>query len=594
MGNRNYILLITFFLSLTAHGQQYQLIWSDEFNENTLNESYWNYELGNGNGGWGTGQLDYCTKDNVVLSNGTLKLVLKKEDVAPGFHYSSGRINTQNKKYFKYGKIEARCKIPAGFGVGAAFWMLPQFNNYGGWPKSGEIDILETNGNTLFTNYGTVHFMQWDIHQFKGNHAYCDSNLSTTWHDYTILWDENSIKWLLDGEQYHEFVLTNGIDGRKPFNEEFYIIISAGIGSNFSGKKIDDKLLPQNFEIDYVRCYKELTQPTITSAATSPSGDKILLKFSEEMNLNNSNPNNFKVLTDNNSEYKVASIAKSYRIDDQIELSLSSPVAANDILKLSYNGNKITSKYNQPIPEYQNLTIHNLIFSAPPTIVSAICNEDPFAIEISFTHDIDTASIKSDLIDIKKNGNHMSFLVSPTNRPKVVRIELTEAILKGDSINIALQPQAIKSMTNVGNRRTDDIPITYSLPAIPLAPVKIEAENYNDQYGVLTEDCKDTLGGKNVGYIDPKDWMSYFVNVDTNGHYQINLRTSSDKSMSMMKLFIDGKFHEMVFTPFTGDWQKWKSHKSQPIELKKGVHTIKIECSGGGYNVNWLEVLKAD
>ncbi len=583
------LVLSSIYLSSPSYPQDYELIWADEFDGNSLNETYWNYELGNGNGGWGTGQMDYCTKENVVVSDGTLKLVLKKEDPAKGFFYSSGRINTQNKKYFKYGKIEARCKIPAGHGIGAAFWMLPQFEKYGWWPRSGEIDILETNGHTPFTNYGTVHFMQWDIHQFKGNHAYCDSNLAETWHTYTILWNENSIKWLLDGQQYHEFNLSEDIDGRKPFNEEFYIIISAGIGSNFSGKKIDDKLLPQNFEIDYVRCYKELTNPKIISAITDDLGTQVRVKFSEPIDLaENNSVNDFKIISQN-TEYSITKISRAYRDDQTVLLELNSSIEKNDRLTLSYSGQSIISKFNQPASPTSKIMVYNLIDGSPPQLIEVRTESDPFIIDLEFSKPLRASSIDTDRISISKNGQITRFEIDSITKSGL-KLKTEQAILQSDTVKINFQQGAISSTDSGAVAATGQIQVLNRQKKLASAPSRIEAEDYYYQSGIRTEDCNDTGNGKNIGYIDPKDWMSYYIHVEEESTYLLKLRTSCNKTGTMLQVWVDGKFHKMLFPPFTGDWQKWTDLIAGELELDRGVHELKIKCSGGGFNLNWLEM----
>ena len=127
----------------------YKLVWSDEFNGNELDTSIWNYNYGNGDNvaGWGNNELEYYTDDkaNVKVQNGSLIITARAEKDENGktMRYTSGRLNTSGKASFKYGKMEARIKIPSVKGLWPAFWMLGQ-NEPKGWPYCGEIDILET------------------------------------------------------------------------------------------------------------------------------------------------------------------------------------------------------------------------------------------------------------------------------------------------------------------------------------------------------------------------------------------------------------------------------------------------------------------
>ncbi|HHU37609.1 MAG TPA: glycoside hydrolase family 16 protein [Treponema sp.] len=135
----------------------YTLVWADEFNGSSLDTSKWNYDIGNGDWGWGNGEAQYYRAENVKVSDGILKITAKKENYA-GFAYTSGRINTKNKFAPKYGKIEVRAMTPVGSGTWPAFWMLGSNMDSVGWPKCGEVDIMEIFGANSATNLGTVHW----------------------------------------------------------------------------------------------------------------------------------------------------------------------------------------------------------------------------------------------------------------------------------------------------------------------------------------------------------------------------------------------------------------------------------------------------
>jgi beta-glucanase (GH16 family) len=264
---KNLFFSILFLFPFLLQAQTWELVWSDEFEGASLDVCNWTIETGNGQNGWGTGQVDYATarSNNVRLEGGNLILEVHKETDFWGqdywgnwqqWNYTSGRIITRHKVFFQYGKIEARLKIHEGQGIGSAFWMLPQYEMHGVWPRSGEIDIMETNGDQLQKNHGTVHFERWGTHQYDGNDTIVTGNLHTEFHTYAIEWDDQWIKWLLDGEEYHRFSTSQLLDGRLPFREQFFIILSTGVGSQFSGTVIDDSKLPTQVVVDYVRVYK--------------------------------------------------------------------------------------------------------------------------------------------------------------------------------------------------------------------------------------------------------------------------------------------------------------------------------------------------
>jgi len=175
----------------------------------------------------------------------------KKEDVQSN-HYTSSKLITKGKHEFIYGKIEARIKIPLAQGFWPAFWMLGANIDAVDWPVCGEIDIMEhINQDSLL--YGTLH---WD----NNGHVQNGDTLTfkpSDFHIYAIEWDANSIRWYLDGNQFHEVSILNNINNTAAFHKPFYIILNFALGGNWPGQVIDDSKLPANMYIDYVRVYQK-------------------------------------------------------------------------------------------------------------------------------------------------------------------------------------------------------------------------------------------------------------------------------------------------------------------------------------------------
>lgn len=138
------------------------LVWSDEFNGTTLNTANWSFETGDGCPtmcGWGNNELEYYTNrpENLYFDGSNMIIEAKKEAFS-GREYTSSKIVSRGKKHFKFGKMEMRAKLPKGKGIWPAFWMMPQNSVYGGWPRSGEIDIMEMVGHEPNKVYGTLHY----------------------------------------------------------------------------------------------------------------------------------------------------------------------------------------------------------------------------------------------------------------------------------------------------------------------------------------------------------------------------------------------------------------------------------------------------
>ena len=235
-------------LTHPANGQNWQLVWQDEFNGGISPD--WVFETGSG--GWGNNELQFYRRENASVENGNLVITARREDFG-GQRYTSARMKTQGKKSFRYGKIEARIALPSGSGFWPAFWMLGNDITSVGWPACGEIDIME-HINTEDKTYGTVH---WQDN--NGNYAQYGGNLPTNvngFHTYTIEWNDQAIKWFFDGRQFHEVNIANGINGTSEFQNEFFLLLNLAIGGNWPGFNIDEGRLPAQMRVDYVRVYR--------------------------------------------------------------------------------------------------------------------------------------------------------------------------------------------------------------------------------------------------------------------------------------------------------------------------------------------------
>jgi len=228
------------------------LVWSDEFNTaGAPDPGKWGYDLGNNNG-WGNNELEYYTNrtDNAVVSNGTLKINLKKEDYN-GFGYTSARLLTKGKFNFKYGRVEVKAKLPTGVGTWPAIWALGSNVDTTPWPACGEIDIMEHVGKQQNTIFSTMHYPG---HYGGGGVGGTTQNptASTDFHVYSLDWTPANLKFAIDGVVYYTF--PNSAD--LPFNNNFFLILNVAMGGNFGGPAVDPNFTSSSMEVDYVRVYK--------------------------------------------------------------------------------------------------------------------------------------------------------------------------------------------------------------------------------------------------------------------------------------------------------------------------------------------------
>lgn len=228
------------------------LVWAEEFDiPGSPNATKWNYDIGNGSGGWGNNELEYYTNraSNVVVSNGTLKINAIKENYS-GSAYTSARMLTQNNFSFKYGRIEIRAKLPAGLGTWPAIWMLGSNINTTAWPACGEMDIMEQKGSELNKIYATLHYTGHFGANGVGN-TLVISNSSTTFHNYIMEWSATAIKFYVDDQLFHTVANNNSM----PFNQNFFIILNVAMGGNFGGS-VDPAFTTASMEVDYIRVYQ--------------------------------------------------------------------------------------------------------------------------------------------------------------------------------------------------------------------------------------------------------------------------------------------------------------------------------------------------
>lgn len=235
------------------------LVWSDEFNGGSLNGGAWNCETGAG--GWGNNELQNYTNrwNNVRVENGNLVITAQRENYY-GSQWTSARINTKGKKEFKYGRVTARMKMPKGQGVWPAFWMLGADISWNNWPRCGEIDIME-HVSWENTVHGTAH---WDA---NGGHAqYGNSTQNnkywtkfdvdvTQWHEYSIDWRADKIRWYVDGRQYMEFDIAGGKNSTEEFHKPYYILFNLAIGGSWPGYPDGSTPSTNKMYVDYVRVY---------------------------------------------------------------------------------------------------------------------------------------------------------------------------------------------------------------------------------------------------------------------------------------------------------------------------------------------------
>ncbi len=244
-----------------------ELLWSDEFNGNSLDRSKWSFDTSRNKVGWFNGELQYYAADrpqNLRLQNGRLIIELHKDpkelSKLPDWgkqKYSSAKIVTRDKVAFNAGFVEVSAKLPCARGTWPAIWMLPQGDSK--WPDGGEIDILEQVGSQPNVAHATLHTALFNHTRQNGRGAETPvPTACSAFHRYQLAWTVDSITMGVDDQAYMRVRNDQpGGRGAWPFDSPFYMILNLAMGGDWAAAKgIDDAALPQRLEVDYVRVWE--------------------------------------------------------------------------------------------------------------------------------------------------------------------------------------------------------------------------------------------------------------------------------------------------------------------------------------------------
>jgi beta-glucanase (GH16 family) len=276
--DRSYIISKAFlmFLLLAASAQvinpqplmpgapEWQLIWADEFNyTGSPDATKWSYDIGGQ--GWGNKELQYYTgprNENARVANGRLIIEARKERWE-GYDYTSARLVSKGNGDWTYGRFEVRAKLPSGRGTWPAIWMLSTGQEYGGWPNSGEIDIMEHVGSDPDVVHTSVHTKSYYHSINTQKTAKIDlPTARTRFNVYAVEWTPEEVRGYVNKKHFFTFKNerpTNpAADYRQwPFDKPFHLLLNIAVGGTWGGAHgVDDKIWPQRMEVDYVRVYR--------------------------------------------------------------------------------------------------------------------------------------------------------------------------------------------------------------------------------------------------------------------------------------------------------------------------------------------------
>ncbi len=264
-----------------AAEDEWEMVWNDEFDGDSLDLSNWDIQLGDGSDApgstdvglvrWGNNEQQWYLAENATVGDGMLTITAGSDASRPGFPYTSARIRTSGKFSFKYGRAEARIRSASGQGLWSAFWMLPEDSPYGGWASSGEVDIMEVvNADTPAEQvFGSLHHgFPWPLNRLATT-TVDGVNPADDFNVYAIEWSEEYIRWYINDQHYktvnadhwYAYYYANRATGYEagagaaPFDTAFHLLLNLAVGGNLPGT-VDDAAIPAEMVVDYVRVYQ--------------------------------------------------------------------------------------------------------------------------------------------------------------------------------------------------------------------------------------------------------------------------------------------------------------------------------------------------
>jgi beta-glucanase (GH16 family) len=254
-------LAVGLFMANAMAGGGWTLFWSDEFDSTALNESNWSLDPTNNPD---NGEQEHYTSghdqanSNIFVKNGCLNIVARNNG-----GITSGRLNTQNKRNFMHGRMEARMRLPISQGMWPAFWMLGSNFSSVGWPACGELDIMEGRGRLPNWTSGSYHFPGFDVFN---QYTLPNGNVHDSFHSYAVEWTTDTIRWFCDSVKFG--TISRASNPGLPFDKEFWFILNLAVGGNFDGASNATTIFPESLLVDYVRVYH--WNPNVATEVSAP------------------------------------------------------------------------------------------------------------------------------------------------------------------------------------------------------------------------------------------------------------------------------------------------------------------------------------
>lgn len=562
----------------------YELVWSDEFNGTTLDSTKWNVEV---NASPPNGELEYYTggSHNITVGDTVLTITAIKENYG-GKSYTSGRINTSNKFSFKYGKVEAKMKLPYGQGIWPAFWMLGNSISTIGWPNCGEIDIMEMVGGVTSGGKGdnidhtTLHWGPVDVngnHPSYGGQPYVLSSgkFADNYHLFTADWTPTSLTSSVDGVQFYTIDLSPA--GLNAFRAPFFIILNLAVGGGWPGSPDGTTVFPQTLKVDYVRVYQTKEMVAIDGNQSVYASDTSLT-------------------------YKVPFInGWKYAWTLPIGAQVIGPLDSNIVnLNWGCNADTIKCKMSGGSCLTDSTTANLLIAIKQPTITGPVFFTSPNQAGLKFSfprlHSSSYNWIAPSGASITAGQGTDSITVTWGTKTDSVKLDITNDCGVSHYYKLVLAygeypypdpfvRHAIPGMFNA----TD-----YDYGGEGLAYHDHEPANQGPANSVRHNEGVDTEfgdgGGPDVGWIVAGEWINYSISVLKDTLYAVKVRNASASglaSIGPLHFLINGVERDSLAVTKSGSWSTFHDQIAF-MHLSPADTILRLQFGHGDFNISNL------
>ncbi|MBN1598570.1 MAG: family 16 glycosylhydrolase [Bacteroidales bacterium] len=573
------LLSVIITLSITrqfANAQCEELIWSDEFDvDGAVNSENWTYEI------WTPGrvnnELQYYTDRpvNSRVEDGILIIQAIREDYL-GADWTSARIQARNKVDFLYGTLEARLQLPGGRGMWAAFWMMPTVNTYGGWPSSGEYDIMEYVGYDENRVHSTIHTAAFN-HTIgtQIGESTVNPTVETEFHTYKVVWTPDSMVTYLDDVKFFKYDNPGDDDFAKwPFKHEFYPIINLAVGGDWGGAQgIDPELDTGTYLIDYVRLYKSKATLAILGEKEVYANDSALqysIFYQDGWTYEWIAPEGTEIIGDIDTSW----IEINWGCDDDTLLCKVVGGCIDDTIAFFI---KVVLPSIEG-PMFFDVDETGLTFSIPEKTDTEYLWIVPDDAAI-------TSGQGTNAITVDWGATADSVMVVITNECG------TDTIAKNMWLRMNYPyPDMVTPHSIPGRIYAAD----YDIGGEGVAYHDADAENVGP--GIRQDEGVDTETNdgsyRNVGWIDSGEWLEYTVQVEDEeeGLHGLRIRFASNNSGARgpMTVLINGEERATYEVPFTGDWGSFRS-VTENIMIYENDTLIRLDMGVGGFNVSYMD-----